>query len=335
MSTPAIRRLLRMICLVVITACLSVSYSSRAVSVIHAEYDPAIAIPMQPVIYREGETDLIMPNIVELQEDSEAFFEPNTVKFRAKAKEIVERWYRYLRRQLWTPQHVPADDVIYLLYRKAPSSGSAAATASKNYIFFYDSYTNTPEKEKTYGTVIHEIVHLLQHNYMHHWAEWMSEAIAYYIQHAYFESWSVNIFMDITRKAMVEHQNGKTIETRFHNIYCRKEQVGHCRGFRERGYIYKQDAIHTAGMLRLIDSYHPDKRVVETLHRILYEKAASGTMKYSNEDFSNTLLELTGASLDEYWCDYMARVTGEESKIQTCYRPRIYQYLPNFLPQIW
>ena len=281
-------------------------------------------------------TNNFRPNVKESNHSSKEFEDAQAL--RNKMASTVREWYPRLRGMLWTPEKLPTDDTLVLEYRENPAKGTVFAYAVKpNKIIIYDRYTETGDKA-TGGLIIHEMVHLLQNSYRNDRASWMSEALADYFRYAVFDAISFEKFLKITRESLkipknspihgyysdehledslplaklpIEHVD---ISEKFRRMECPDCRAESYTGFLERGYQYYHDPVHAAGMLVMIEHYYYPGFVYQ-LHRKLFESVQQN-QPFTNVELSALLMNLTNKTLDELWCEYMARVN--KTSISRC-----------------
>ncbi len=270
-----------------------------------------------PALYFSTKTpNVVRPKVHEKKGSSKLYRQASD--FRQGALVITQLWYPFIRQLLWTNQSLPSDANIVLQYEKSAKDSAKVATTYGNTITIYDRYTGTDAHQRTGGVLIHEMVHLLQHNYMHIRAVWMSEAIADYIRFAYYEGWGINRFLKKTHQAIAASPNG--VRERFRENFH--------QDFDEKGYTFSSEPVHAAGMLHMIATwYYPG--IVEHMHRVIAQKTAEGH-GFSNVAYSDELYQLTGRTLDQLWCEYIARASGDRNKLHRCYPQSWSEYLLDF-----
>lgn len=106
---------------------------------------------------------------------------PACETFAIKAKEIVEEWYPKVTEILFDKAHPLTVPTVRIIFE--PMDGVAKTTNEGIYI---SEDWVTKKAPKDYGMVVHEMTHIVQ-DYKRKGESWLTEGIADYIRHKYFE----------------------------------------------------------------------------------------------------------------------------------------------------
>ena len=106
---------------------------------------------------------------------------PECEAFATKAKTIVEEWYPKINEILFSKDHPLTTAVVRLKFE--PMKGVAHATNDGIHI---SAEWVTKKAPNDYGMVVHELTHIVQ-DYKGKGEGWLTEGIADYIRHQYFE----------------------------------------------------------------------------------------------------------------------------------------------------
>jgi hypothetical protein len=114
-------------------------------------------------------------------DDSKA---PECEAFAQKSKAVVEEWYPKISEILFGMDHPLPTNLITLVCE--PAKFIAWTDIKKNRIHISSGYVS--QEPEAYGTVVHELTHIVQHYVKLKKEEvWLQEGIADYIRHQYFE----------------------------------------------------------------------------------------------------------------------------------------------------
>ncbi|HEY2573063.1 MAG TPA: basic secretory protein-like protein [Verrucomicrobiaceae bacterium] len=107
---------------------------------------------------------------------------PECEAFATRAKLIVEEWYPKINEVLFGAGHPLPVALVRLKFE--PMKGVAHATADEIHI---SAEWVTKKAPRDYGMVVHELTHIVQH-YQGKGEGWLTEGIADYVRHQYFEN---------------------------------------------------------------------------------------------------------------------------------------------------
>jgi len=109
---------------------------------------------------------------------------PECKIFAEKSKTVIEEWYPKINEILFGPDHPLPTDSITLVCE--PMKPIAYSDTKKNRIHVSAAFVSTHPED--YGTVVHELTHIVQHyTKLKRDEVWLQEGIADYIRHKYFE----------------------------------------------------------------------------------------------------------------------------------------------------
>lgn len=106
---------------------------------------------------------------------------PECEAFAIKAKAICEEWYPKINELLFSKDHPLPTAVVHLKFE--PMKGVAHATNDGIHI---SAGWVTKKAPNDYGMVVHELTHVVQ-DYKGKGDGWLTEGIADYVRHQYFE----------------------------------------------------------------------------------------------------------------------------------------------------
>lgn len=106
---------------------------------------------------------------------------PDCEAFATKSKAICEEWYPKINAILFGKEHPLPVATLHLKFE--PMNGIAHATGDGIHI---SQEWVTKKRPDDYGMVVHELTHVVQ-NYKGGGEGWLTEGIADYIRHKYFE----------------------------------------------------------------------------------------------------------------------------------------------------